>query len=92
MKLRISVFNKPQVITVFLPEAIKIAEWFDCTIQINDHCPVPALPVGLDFLPVRAGRIAELEIAVQGNEAGEALRAIRSCMSRCFSEVNFQMN
>ena len=92
MKLRISVFNKTQVVTAFLPEAIKIAELFGCSVQIKCETPMPALPDGLDFLPIKTGRVTELEICVQGAEAWDALSAIRHCMSQCFSEVNYQMN
>jgi hypothetical protein len=34
MKLRISVFNKTQVMTAFLPQALNIAELFGCEMEI----------------------------------------------------------
>jgi hypothetical protein len=92
MKLRISVFNKTQVVTAFLPQAIQIAELFGCEVEIRCIAPLSLLPIGLDFLPVHTGRISEFEIFVQGDGAWEALSAIRRCMSQCFSEVNYQMN
>ncbi len=92
MKLRVSVFNKTQVMTAFLPQAIHIAEMFGCEVEIRCVSPLSVLPEGLDLLPVHTGRITEFEIFVQGGRAREALSAIRRCMSQCFSEVNYQMN
>ncbi len=92
MKLRVSVFNKTQVVTAFLPQAIHIAELFGCAVEIRCIAPLSVFPAGLDFLPVHTGRISEFEILVLGDGAEDALSAIRRCMSQCFSEVNYQMN
>jgi hypothetical protein len=92
MKLHIAVFNKTQVITAFLPQAIKIAELFGCVVQIKCDGPLAALPAGLDFLPVQPGNVTELEICVQGDDAGKALSAMRLCMSQCYNAVDYQVN
>jgi hypothetical protein len=92
MKLQNSVFNKTHVMPAFLPQAIKIAEFFDCAVQIKCDTPMPGLLEDMDFLPVKTGRITVMEVCIQGDEAKEALSAIRRCMSECFCESNFQAN
>lgn len=92
MKLKLSVFNKTQVITAFLPQAMKIAELLGCDVQIKSDYSAPALLADLNWCPMQTGIVTELEISVQGDEAWEALTAMRLCMSQCYRAVNDQLN
>ncbi len=92
MKLTIFLFDKFQVIPAFLPQAMKIAECFGCDMEILETSIGRTLPQGMNLVPISIGRKVEFEIVVQGDEAREALSAIRQRMNQCFSEVDHQLN
>ncbi len=80
MKLHVTVWNKPEVLTAFLLDAFKAAELYGGRLSVHYGGPVQSPLEGSDFFLLQAGEMADLEIGAQGEEAGKILEAVRRLM------------
>ena len=92
MNLTIALYNKTQIVAGFIPQAMRIAELFNCALEMKVSPDLQPMLPGMDLWPVQAGPVAFLEIVVRGEDAAEAIQAMRRRMSQSFSELNFQSN
>ncbi len=93
MKLCIKVFNKPEVLTAFFLEALKVGEMFECRLDITPQGgKQPEVFDFLEFIPIRLGAVAELEVTAQGGDPMRALEAVRCLIESRFKNEFFQLN
>ena len=92
MRLKIFVYNRSQAVRFFLPEAFTLAEQYRCEIHVRCAASRPTMSENSEFLPVKLGRVTEMEIWVEGNEAEQLLLSIRRCLSQYVGAVNYQMS
>lgn len=92
MRLCMTVYNKPHVVTAFFLEAIKMAEWFQCKLSFKSS-EAPEDWVGTTaFLPMGLGPALELEINVEGPGSETALQLIQYLMQKQFAAAQFSGN
>jgi phosphotransferase system HPr-like phosphotransfer protein len=92
MKLCMTVFNKPHIITAFYMEAAKMADWFQCRLKVQYADTSKDWLDASGILPVGFGPSMELEITVEGDGSEEVLEMIRYLMKRQFCEARFSGN